>query len=524
MATEYQLTLSDYLSIMRRRAIYLIGIFTVVFLIAVVVAIVIPPTYRATGTIIVESQPLPDNVVPTAIKQKLDDQINAIMQRMLTRENLLQLANKHRLSNGNIGTQSSSGFISQLRQRIFIETDSSKGGIRTNQQGQQTIAFTLSFEDRDSDTAFYVTKDLIALFLDLNAKLRNEGAIDATAFLTQESDKLKVEVDKLEQSIAEYKQLHKNALPEQLTLRMTMLSRAENDLREIERDSRTAKDEIRTLEVELAAAKRGEGSGENPSQTLPALKAELARLSSVYSESHPDIRRLKRKIETMEKPADTPVSATDSAEIPSLAVYRIQAKIDSNKARLNSLAQQRDMLQSKIAQNESAMIQTPKVGQELDVLIRDRDVALKKFEEFRSKRMNAKIAENLESENKSGNFSVLEPPVLPEKPFKPNRVKILLIGFFLALASAAGVVTGLELINQRIRGTEALTHVAGSRPLAVIPYISVEEDDIRRKHMIRMLKQAIVIVTLTLIASIVALHFLYMPVDTLFIKILSRFG
>jgi polysaccharide chain length determinant protein (PEP-CTERM system associated) len=521
MATEYQLTLSDYLSIIRRRAPHLIGIFVTVLLISIVVAIAIPSTYRATGTIIVESQQLPDNVVATAIRRKIDDQINAVMQRMMTRENLLQLANKHNLFKENTGTLPSSNLISEMRKRIFIETNNPNEAIRTNQQGQQAITFTISFEDKRSDVAFHVTNELIALFLDWNAKLRTEGAMDATTFLTQESDKLKIEVDKLEQLIAEYKQQHKNALPEQLTLRMTMLSRAENDLREIERDTRTAKEENRTLEVELAAAKRGTGAEENPSQTLPGLRSELSRLSSVYKESHPDIRRLKHKIEAMEKAADSPSSAADSVATPTIAVYRIQARIDSNKARLNSLEQQREMLQKKISENESAMIQTPKVAQGLDVLIRDRDIAQRKFEEFRSKRMNAKIAENLESENKSGNFSVLEPPIFPEKPFKPNRFKMLLIGFFLAIASSGGIVMALELTNKRIRGIEALTYVLGFRPLAVIPFLPLKEEGIRRK---RIIKKVIIAALVTLIISIIAIHFLYIPLDSLFVKILTRFG
>ena len=41
MATEYELALTDYLSIMRRRAPYLIGAFVVVLLGAIVVALTI---------------------------------------------------------------------------------------------------------------------------------------------------------------------------------------------------------------------------------------------------------------------------------------------------------------------------------------------------------------------------------------------------------------------------------------------------------------------------------------------------
>jgi uncharacterized protein involved in exopolysaccharide biosynthesis len=73
MATEYELSLSDYLSIMRRRAAYLIAIFVVVLLSAIVAAFVIPPAYRATGTIMVELPQILDGVVPRANRNDLDE-------------------------------------------------------------------------------------------------------------------------------------------------------------------------------------------------------------------------------------------------------------------------------------------------------------------------------------------------------------------------------------------------------------------------------------------------------------------
>jgi succinoglycan biosynthesis transport protein ExoP len=514
MATEYELTFPDYLSIMRRRAPYLIGIFLTALLISVVVAITIPPTYRATGTIMVESQQISDNIVPSTIRNQLDQQINIIKQRVMTRESLLQIANKYSLFKESAGHLTSSDLVEKMRNRIIVETVSSNDAMHTNRQGQQAIAFTLSYEDRRPEIALQITNDLITLFLDWNVKLRTEGATETTVFLTQESDKLKIEVDRLEKLIAAYKQQNRNALPEQLTLRMTMLARAENDLREVERDYRSTKEELRTLEVELSGVRQGMGE-ENPSQTLPALKAELTRLSAIYKESHPDIRSLKRKIETMEKTADMPATGVTSAEVPSLAVYRIQAKIDSDKARLSSLTQQREMLKGKITENESAMIQTPKVEQGLDVLIRDRDSAQKKYEELHNKKMNAKIAENLESEDKSGHFSVLEPPLLPEKPFKPDRVKILVLGFFLAIVTSGGAMMVLESIDKRIHGTEALTHVLGYRPLVVIPYLTIQEDGVRKQ---RLLKLMIIAAVITLIAAVVAIYFIYMPQGTFFIK------
>jgi polysaccharide chain length determinant protein (PEP-CTERM system associated) len=477
MPTEYQLSLHDYLSIMRRRAPYLISVFIAGLLVSAALAFLIPPTFRSTGTVLVESQQILDSVVSSAIQSQLDEQINTIRQRVMTRENLLEIAKKYNLYKDEIGTLTSSEILARLRDSVIIESAGTKDTIRPTRPGQQATAFTISYENRHPELALQVTQELITQFLDWNVKLRTEGAAETTDFLTQESDKLKIEVDRLERSIAEFKQSNRNALPEQLTLRVSMLARAENDLREVERDIRSTKEEIRTLEVELSAARRGK-SDDNSSQSLPALKTELAKLTAIYNDSHPDIRRLKLRIEALEKSDAIPSPENNSTDALNPAIYKIQAKIESDNSRLISLAQQKAALQSTISENDRAMIQTPKVGQELDVLVRDRDIALKKFEEFRSKRMNAKIAENLESENKSGRFSVLEPPLFPEKPFKPDRVKIILLGFLLSLAAAVGVVIALEAIDKRIHGAEALAHILGCRPLAVIPYITTIDEGI----------------------------------------------
>ena len=512
MATEYELTLNDYLSIMRRRAPYLIGAFVTVLLISIVAAITLPPTYRAIGTIMVESQQVPENIVPTADKSPLEERINIIKQRVMTRESMLVIANKYQLFKDSSQFLTSAELIERMRKRVGVELLNSDG-----RQGKSTIAFTLSFEDRSSEISYMVTKDIVTLFLDWNVKLRTEGAAETKDFLSQEAGKLKLEVERQEGLITAYKGQHSNALPEQLSLRMTMLSRAENDLREVERDYRSTKEELRTLQVELSAAKYGIGN--IPSQSLPELKIELTRLSSIYNESHPDIKALKRKIEALEKIVEAPGSEVTTDKAPTFAVYKIQAKMDSANARLESLTQQQKMLQTKIVQNEGAMILTPKVGQELDILIRDRDSAQKKYEEILSKRMNAQISESLESESKAERFTLLEPPIMPEKPYKPDRVKIIALGIFLAIAASAGMLMAMATFDKNIRGADALTHILGYRPLVVIPYLVIKEEVERRK---RILKSAVIASVLALIILMIALHFLYMPLNELFTKVLAR--
>ena len=478
MATEYELSLSDYLSIMRRRAVYLVVIFVVVMLSAIVAAFVISPAYLATGTIMVELPQILDGAVPRSNSNDLDARIDVIKQRVMTRESLLQIINKYGLYKENTGSQTTTDLIEKMKSRISVESISSDDS-HSSRQGLPAIAFTISFEDKSPQVALQVANDLVTLFIDWNVKLRTEGAAETTDFLTQESDKLKAEVDRLEGKISAYKQQNSENLPEQLSLRTDMMSRAENDLYSVERDIRSSNEELRSLEAELAAAKNG--MSDDPTQTLQSLKAQYTKLSAIYTESHPDLRALKRKIDALEKGDPTLDAASSPANATSLAVFKIQTQIDTVHARLDSLAQQQKMLKEKIGQNEHAMELTPRVAQGLDILIRDRDSAQRKFDELRNKKMNAQIAQNLESENKSERFTLLEPPILPEKPFKPNRIKIIGFGFILAIASAFAFVMLLESINKRIFGIDALTHVLGNRPLVVIPYLPIEEERGRNK-------------------------------------------
>ncbi len=475
MATEYELTISDYLSIMRRRAYYLIGVFIVVLVIAIVVAFVIPSTYRATGTIMVETPQALDGVTPRMNRNDLEERINVIRQRVMTRESLLQIINKYNLFNASAGAKSTTDSIDKMRSLIAVAP------ITTSQQGQSTNAFTIAFEDRRPEVALQVTNDLVRIFLDWNVKLRTEDATQTAVFLSQETDKLKAEVDKLEEKIGAYKRQNNDNLPEQLSLRTTIMQRAENDLYAVERDIRSGDEELRSLEAELSVAKHG--MSDDPAQTLPALKAEYTKLSAIYTESHPDLRALKRKINALEQGNSTEDPKNASANVTSLAVFKIQAKVDAVNARLESLAKQKQMLRESISQNEHAMELTPRVAQGLDVLVRDRDTAQKKLDELRNKKMNAQIAQSLESESGSERFTLLEPPIMPEKPFKPNRIQILALGFLLAIASSVGVVMLLESIDKRIRGMEALTHVLGHRPLAVIPFLHTEEEMERKKNL-----------------------------------------
>ncbi|MFZ4536435.1 GumC family protein [Propionivibrio sp.] len=526
MAANYQPSLRDYLSIIRRRAVLLTVTSSVIFIGALVIAFVWPPVFQSTGTILIEAQQIPNELVQTTVTGFAEETIDVISQRVMTRENLLKIIDKYKVFQQDREVLSAPELVDRLRKRIKLEIVGAD--IVGARRGRSTITFNLSFEDSSPFTAHQVTDGLVTLFLNENVRTRTERATETTEFLSREADRLKVDLETIEQQIAAYKRVNGNSLPEHQGLRVSMLARVEADLRNMEREYSATQDELRFLDLELSAVKLGVGTPLSqevhlsPVQELEKLKVDYAKLSSSYTESHPDLRAMKRKMEELNgnlgKDGTTTVASVGSSM--ELAIAKVQAKMATANNRLKSLSQQEKELRADRNSLEKQIIESPQIERGIATLMRDHESAHKKYEELRSKELSAKTAENLEGEQKAERFSLLEPPLLPEKPIKPNRGKIILIGFFAALGGSTGLAFLLEMLHPRIRGSAELVAVLRHRPLAVIPYMFTEADKARKQQNIRTFVQA------TMVSSVLALfavHFFYMSLDRLILKIISKF-
>ena len=77
----------------------------------------------------------------------------------------------------------------------------------------------------------------------------------------------------------------------------------------------------------------------------------------------------------------------------------------------------------------------------------------------------------------------------------------------------------LMSLDQKIRSADALEHVLGMRPLAVIPYLELPEEEVNKK---RKIKIAAIAAGCGFILIALLLHFFYMPLNELFMKVLAQ--
>src|SRR6187401_3451794 len=85
-------------ALIKRRALYFLIPFMLVFTIGAVVALAWPAKYLAEGKILVQSQEIPSDLVRPTVVSLANERIQVIEQRIMTRDNLLAIAKKFQIS------------------------------------------------------------------------------------------------------------------------------------------------------------------------------------------------------------------------------------------------------------------------------------------------------------------------------------------------------------------------------------------------------------------------------------------
>ena len=86
-----------YYEILKKRKFYGLIPFVCVFAIGSAVTMLWPPIYQSEGKILVESQQIPIDLVRPTVTASASERVATIQQRVMTRDNLLKIADKYQM-------------------------------------------------------------------------------------------------------------------------------------------------------------------------------------------------------------------------------------------------------------------------------------------------------------------------------------------------------------------------------------------------------------------------------------------
>ena len=283
---------------------------------------------------------------------------------------------------------------------------------------------------------------------------------------------------------------------------------------------------LRRTYATLESAVKSDGGAAAREARLKDLQAQIADLHRKYPQGNPELSRLEGTYAALEgavRSGAGTASRKDLAAIkrkPDNPVYtNLQDELDTAPAQLQSMQAERGAAQARLDKFDARLSQTPEAEREYLELARDLESSRARFKELREKQMQAQVAEQLERERKAERFTLIEPPVFPEKPFRPNRLLILMVGLTLALLGGVGTPLVRESFDRSVHSVRDAVRALQVPVLAVLP-LAADPARVRR-HRLRVRWAAGAAIALLAIASI-AFHFLVMPLDVAWYGLLRR--
>lgn len=510
--------LKYYFSLFLRRLHYFLLVSVVVSAVAVIVAVSLPPAYEAETRLLMEGPQIPTELASSTVNVEAREQLEIIQQRLMTRSNLLDVARSQRVFE-DIDQMSADEIVAGMRARTNVRTGGGRDAPST---------MTLSFEARRASVTSGVLNEYLTLIEQESAAFRSDRAGSTLEYFQDEVARLGEDLDAESARILEFKTENADALPEDAEFRRNQLSSREEEVSRIEREITSLRNQAdRLQQIFEATGQLGDGETLSEDQRrLRDMRAELDEALSLYSESNPRVTMLQARIDRLEDRVEARAAEEDDApEQESAEQVRGSATLDLQlgeiETRITLLEQQRDDTQDRVDELRETLEKTPANSITLDELERSYNNIEQQYNSAVDRLARASTGERIESASRGARISVIEPPSTPNRPTKPDRMKIAGGGTLLGIAGGIGLVVLLELLNRTARRSEDIINRIGVRPLATIPYVYSRGEVVGR----RLIKGTIYVAILVGVPAVIyAVHMYYLPLDLLADRVMDRIG
>lgn len=477
--------LGYYWRIFLRRLPWILFFAVIGSAIGIYFALTMPPVYKSSARMIVESEQIPDELAASTVRTGATEQISIIEQRILTREVLIEMANRLNIFTSPEQRQmTASDKVADLRDRISI-------GLSGGGRSARAMLVNVSFRDEDAQRAARVTNEIVTLILQENVQMRTTVSGQTLEFFTQEVDRLGQEMSRLSARMLAFQEENLEALPDSLDFRRSRQVSVQERLAQLDRDERALTDRRDRL-TELY-----ENTGDVPLEDTEAATAEARQLAqlrrdyansrAILAENNPRLGVMRARIAVLEQTVAEQQATAASGSVSQGGIappspYEIQvADID---AQLATISVRRDELQSQLDALTASIGQTPGNTVTLQAMQRDYANLQAQYNQAVSNQARAETGDMIEALSKGQRISLVEQAIAPNAPDSPNRKALAGAGMMGGLAVGVALVVLFELLNDTVRRPVEISARLGISALATVPYIRTNAET-RHKRTLR---------------------------------------
>ena len=290
------LDIKFYWAVFLRRLPYFLVIVAFLTAGAVTVAMILPPVYTSSASMLVEPQQITGDLAQSTVPLNPYEQAQIIEQRLMTRANLLALANRIGLYKDVEPPMSANAMVGDISQRITFIGFTPDVTRAPNMPGATIIG--VSFDGPTGEYANKGANELVNLVLEENVKLRTGRANDTLEFFQSEVDRLSRALEEQGQKISKFKTDNFEALPDSLNDRRSQQLLQQQRLLTLEQQESDLQNQRATVVWVFERTGRSSATAQlSPEETqLQPLQNELVQMRTIYAPSSPRIRMLETQV------------------------------------------------------------------------------------------------------------------------------------------------------------------------------------------------------------------------------------
>ena len=471
--------------ILRRKKIIIFCVITTM-VVGIGVYLRSPKIYRASSLIIYQQKVNPTQMSPDM--SRFGEVVGAVSQQILSRTSLEGLINHFDLYKG-LRSQIPMEDVVDIMRKKHITIEPSKEG----------NVFVVSYQGGEPRKVLLVTNAIAAKFIEENIRLREETVSETSAYIKDELKMAEEVMNKKDAAMRDYKLNHYNEMPDRLESNISRLNALQvqyqayqDSLQDLERTKILLQEQIglrnnflKGLTDDASLASESSSlQGASKVRQLANLKTELNLLLTRYTEKHPDVKNLQSLIaqleEELQNPDNIAITTSDSGvigfESKDEMLIKLRQQVGDVEYNIKKLNKERAETFGQIEKYQKWIENTPTREAEWSDLTRDYEQFSKHYEALVSKNLQAGAAESLERRQKGSQFKIMDPAQLPEKPFKPDFVKIMLMALAVSLGAGGGIAFFLEFLDTSFRDAHDLEKFLALPVTCSIPVIQTPSD------------------------------------------------
>jgi succinoglycan biosynthesis transport protein ExoP len=505
---------SGYLHAIARRKALLFGIAIPIAVLAVLLSLFLPDMYTSSALVEIDETSSAAAMAETSGGASYADQyVTNLKGIVLTDNNLRRMASDHDLYPDL--DDDPSAMLARLKRDISVNIVTTPIlDPRTGREREVVDAFTLSYDHREPEKAQSGAQWLVTAFLAEHRRQRQGRASNAAQFYASEAERVRTQVAKLESKLADFKRANAGQLPELAEVNMSIMDRTESQLEQVNQQMSSLRQErvflaaqleqsraagpdagsVRSLEDQYARMRSSydeshpdmvalrrqidslkygtsAGTGTSLRSQLNAKRATLTEARQRYGAEHPDIKKLQRDIATLEARMKNgergDVEMADGTPVG----MQLRTQINAIDSQLGSLMARGAELRAKMASLERNVTAAPQVEREYADATRDLSIAREKYNQLLNRQMDAEVNEAAIVGGRADEFRLVQAPMLPGGPSKPERLAILFIGLVASVVLGLTVTVAAEALDPKVRGARDVRELLSVSPLVAIPDI-----------------------------------------------------